>query len=361
MTIGAKIKELRKKNDLTQEKLADFLGVSYQAVSKWETGLSSPDISLIAPLTRLFKVSADELFGLVPEESDPRKEYFDEEYREFTLKDDEHADYEIAKQAVSEYPGEFKYLYWLAVTQEQAALVQADDDNGYDFWRSELEASNKYLQMIVENCEDTELKNRALWTLALRYAQDLKSPDEAIKYAQLLSKSSVFNRDHALTVCFKNTEKHLPHAQKMLISALYNLCICIEGIAPSITHGSDLYRTIFETEEKVIRAVITDENFLEFSSRMQNIYRFRARFAVEDGDYDGAVSCIKKAIGYQEKYEHCRNTKNEYTSPLLNCYVLDNSQARKYIFKDYFIKEIAEDENLAPLRERDDFKALISE
>ena len=41
--IGQKIKELRKKNDLTQEKLADYLGVSYQAVSKWETGVNTPD------------------------------------------------------------------------------------------------------------------------------------------------------------------------------------------------------------------------------------------------------------------------------------------------------------------------------
>ena len=62
MNIGKKIKELRKKNDFTQEKLADYLCVSYQAVSKWETGISSPDLSLIAPLTKLFHVSADELF-----------------------------------------------------------------------------------------------------------------------------------------------------------------------------------------------------------------------------------------------------------------------------------------------------------
>ena len=38
MNIGEKIKDLRKKNDLTQEKLADYLNVSYQAVSKWECG-----------------------------------------------------------------------------------------------------------------------------------------------------------------------------------------------------------------------------------------------------------------------------------------------------------------------------------
>ena len=38
--IGQRIKELRKKNDLTQEALADFLGITYKAVSKWECGVS---------------------------------------------------------------------------------------------------------------------------------------------------------------------------------------------------------------------------------------------------------------------------------------------------------------------------------
>lgn len=61
--IGKKIKDLRRRNDLTQEKLADHLGVSYQTVSKWETGITSPDLSLIVPLARLFKVTTDELFG----------------------------------------------------------------------------------------------------------------------------------------------------------------------------------------------------------------------------------------------------------------------------------------------------------
>lgn len=47
MNIGTKIRELRRARDLTQDELAELLGVSYQAVSKWETGAACPDLSLI--------------------------------------------------------------------------------------------------------------------------------------------------------------------------------------------------------------------------------------------------------------------------------------------------------------------------
>jgi len=63
---GDRLKELRKKNGLTQERVAENVGVSYQAVSKWETGATSPDISLIIPLAKLFQISTDELLGYTP-------------------------------------------------------------------------------------------------------------------------------------------------------------------------------------------------------------------------------------------------------------------------------------------------------
>lgn len=61
--IGANIMRLRKEKGMTQEQLANALGLSYQAVSKWETGNSSPDISVLPLLAELFSVSIDELFG----------------------------------------------------------------------------------------------------------------------------------------------------------------------------------------------------------------------------------------------------------------------------------------------------------
>lgn len=71
--IGIQIKELRKKKDMTQEKLAEYLNVSFQAISKWETGVASPDVSMIVPLARLLGVSTDELFGLKDNFADPRQ------------------------------------------------------------------------------------------------------------------------------------------------------------------------------------------------------------------------------------------------------------------------------------------------
>ena len=72
--IGQKIKTLRKTADLTQEGLAELLGVSAQAVSKWEVGSASPDLALIAPLCRVFGVTADELLGIEGGRREERQE-----------------------------------------------------------------------------------------------------------------------------------------------------------------------------------------------------------------------------------------------------------------------------------------------
>lgn len=60
--IGKFIKEIRKKNNLTQKELADRYNVTYQAVSKWENGKNLPDKSLIKQMSKDFNISIDDLF-----------------------------------------------------------------------------------------------------------------------------------------------------------------------------------------------------------------------------------------------------------------------------------------------------------
>ncbi len=61
MEIGKKIMELRKKSGLSQEELAERVGVARQTISKWELGETSPDLKQSKELSKIFKVSLDEL------------------------------------------------------------------------------------------------------------------------------------------------------------------------------------------------------------------------------------------------------------------------------------------------------------
>lgn len=62
--IGNNIKIIRKQIGLTQEELALHIGVTPQAVSRWENGTGMPDISMVVPLAKTLNVSTDYLFGL---------------------------------------------------------------------------------------------------------------------------------------------------------------------------------------------------------------------------------------------------------------------------------------------------------
>lgn len=67
-TLGETLKELRMKCNMTQEFVAEAIGVSRQAVSKWETGLSDPSTANLLALAKLYGVSAEELLKNVTEE-----------------------------------------------------------------------------------------------------------------------------------------------------------------------------------------------------------------------------------------------------------------------------------------------------
>ena len=64
LRIGAAIKKLRTNKNVTQEQLADYLNVFFQAVSKWETGVTVPDVQLLPKLAVYFGVSIDDIFAV---------------------------------------------------------------------------------------------------------------------------------------------------------------------------------------------------------------------------------------------------------------------------------------------------------
>ena len=71
LKLGTTLADLRKRNGLSQEALAEKMGVSRQAVSKWERGESTPDTDTLIELSNLYNVSLDVLVGNKKEDETP--------------------------------------------------------------------------------------------------------------------------------------------------------------------------------------------------------------------------------------------------------------------------------------------------
>ena len=113
--LAQRIRSFRKEWGLTQEQLAQALGVTAGAVYKWEAELSVPDISLIVALADFFDTSVDVLLGY--EMKDNRQEAAVERLREFKARKD-CAGLAEAEKALTKYPNSFE------VVHSAAALYQ---------------------------------------------------------------------------------------------------------------------------------------------------------------------------------------------------------------------------------------------
>ncbi len=103
--LGENIKKFRLKKGMTQETLADFLGVTFQSVSRWERGESYPDITTLPEIASFFKVSIEELLGVNKAENEEDIKRLLEEHDNFT-------DNKLIKKSIyhlkDKYPNDFR-------------------------------------------------------------------------------------------------------------------------------------------------------------------------------------------------------------------------------------------------------------
>lgn len=105
------IKKLRLDADMTQERLSEYLSISPQAVSRWETGIAMPDISLLPPLANLFHVTTDYLLGMDEYERDTRRAEYEAVYKDYWKMEDKEA-CEAAEQIIKIMIPDENYLQY---------------------------------------------------------------------------------------------------------------------------------------------------------------------------------------------------------------------------------------------------------
>ncbi len=104
MKLGEKIKSLRKQKNISQEVFAGYLGVSFQAVSKWETGTTMPDVALIPAIASFFGVSTDELFDFNLFETEKQVDEICHEARKYRSTDPARSE-SILRDGLQRFPG----------------------------------------------------------------------------------------------------------------------------------------------------------------------------------------------------------------------------------------------------------------
>lgn len=119
---GENLKKLRKEKELTQETLSEFLGVSFQTVSKWERGEANLDIEMLLTIASFFGVSTDRLLGVDKAEREKKTNEYLAFYDKMRLKDTS-LTFRKFQKAVKEFPGEFRILV------RYMELLKEENDN----------------------------------------------------------------------------------------------------------------------------------------------------------------------------------------------------------------------------------------
>ncbi len=187
MNIGNTIKKLRKGCKITQEKFAEYLGVTPQAVSRWENGSAYPDISMLPMIAEFFGVSSDYLLGI---EVDKREEQVEEviaEYKRLSASGEKMKRFEFVKEAAFKHPGELRILILYA--EELLASPYNGINGNTDMTQEEIHEINSdviYMcERILEDCTRDDVRYRALNLMSQAYMEegDLKKSE---KYARML-------------------------------------------------------------------------------------------------------------------------------------------------------------------------------
>lgn len=184
LNIAENIVRFRHEKKITQEQLAQFLGVTKAAVSKWETKQSTPDIMILPGLANFFDVTVDELIGYNPQLS---KEQIQKLYQEFAAEFATHPFEEVMEKTrayVKRYYSCYPFLQQICVLWlNHYMLVSSDREKQAEI----LLSISKLCEHIKENCRDVGICNDIIVLQALVHLQ-LGRAQEVVGVLEEMSK-----------------------------------------------------------------------------------------------------------------------------------------------------------------------------
>ena len=224
--VAENIKNLRKEHSMTQEQLADALGVSIGAVYKWEAGLSMPEIKLLMEIADLFGISVDALLGYVQQSGSVEGRV--KRIQKLTaVKNFEEAIPE-ADKALKKYPNNFRLVYTCAFMY----MVKTTEDKCRESMFKSNELFEKALSLMDKNTSGDVSEIAIMNYIATNYL----SVGETEKALEIFKKNNIRNINSSLisylyAVELKEPDDSLKYAKRTIIDVVISISRTIYGIS----------------------------------------------------------------------------------------------------------------------------------
>jgi len=170
------LRALRQKKGITQEALANTLGITPQSVGKWERGEGFPDITLLPHIALYFGVSIDDLLNVGQVRIDETIRAYSEESHRLKNIGDNEANLALWERASSEFPNDCRVLEGLMLAINREAVRPCPHD--------EAERIIALGERILAESTDSEIRERAVQTLCYTY-DSIGDRENALRYADM--------------------------------------------------------------------------------------------------------------------------------------------------------------------------------
>ncbi len=306
--MGERIKELRKSQNITQEKLAAYLGVSYQAVSKWETGATWPDITLLPRIAHFFGVTADYLLGIKQTGDEEIIQTYYERAMECSHTGDMHRGIALVREALAQYPNNDRlltvlidFLFGLFCFNGDTALLQ--------------ELVTK-AELVLQDSITDECRIEVLEKLAYTYNR-LEIQEKAIETANRLP-DTVCNRQRVLSNIVMPMDKRLEKKQCCVLADFECMIADVlwQGGYALGRKNFPKAREIYRRAVAMLESVGPEGLFLNIAA---DAYNGWAMACSSLGEVDEAYACLEQVMACHRRFEEVlKRSEVPYSSPVLD-------------------------------------------
>lgn len=339
MKINEVIRKYRKERRLTQEEMANYLGVTAPAVNKWESGSSYPDISLLAPIARLLEVSLDTLLSYREELTDIEVNHIVKKLSELAMKDYD-AGYEEGMKYLKEYPNNENLIF-------QVVTIL---DGYHSLSGTEIDDSReKKMEMFFRRLLESESFQYRESVITLLFSKCLTKGklDEAEEYLKMLPERKG-NPNTLRAMLYKKqgkTEEAYTLYETQLMEAYNNVTWSLQGMFSLAIEEENI-----EFAEHLVEAHETVANALEMGDFTQLVSGLE--LACHQKNSQESLSILEKIVDNLDQISAFRYSK-------LFTHIKFREDTRSEFIPDMIQRGLENDEGLAFLRNDSKFKAIL--